>query len=90
MSNGFYFICFISGSGLYKGEIDGGSKVQIIYNYKMTPNRSHKNEAAARVDGRPKMATRRQEAGAGARASPVLNTDISHEWEGESRPGHNM
>ena len=56
----------------------------------MTPNRSHKNEAAARVDGRPKMATRRQEAGAGARAPPRLNTDISHEWEGESRPGHNM
>ena len=56
----------------------------------MTPNRSHKNEAAARVDGRPRMATRRQEAGAGARAPPVLNTDISHEWEGESRPGHNM
>ena len=53
----------------------------------MTPNRSHKNEAAARVNGRPKMARRRQEAGAGARAPPALNTDISHEWEGESRPG---
>ena len=52
----------------------------------MTPNRSHKNEAAARVNGRPKMARRRQEAGAGARAPPALNTDISHEWEGESRP----
>ena len=53
----------------------------------MTPNRSHKNEAAARVNGRARMATRRQEAGAGARAPPALNTDISHEWEGESRPG---